>query len=482
VFGPLPRVVSGAVLAAALLAGGAVARRRSPGTVGGEALAATGLATAYLTLLAATALYGFVPGWLGLVLAAALAVGAFALARAWNSQLLALLAAAPPALLAPAVTGIDSLATISFVALLLVGSAFAHLGREWGWLYLARTGPAVIVLLAGVAAQHRDTFPTLTVAASVALGMIAAGAVERSRRLEQLPMFAALAASLPLIGMTWMLEEHVLAVSGSFAALFLCLAALVAAVTPGLGLTRWLWVAPLVTGSVLLVTAGAQLPTETQTGIALAVAAAAYGLVAAWRRTWPVAVAGGVVAVVSALTFAGPVLATTSALELDVLAQPLVIVHGLALAALAPLAVVVSTAVRGGRPDPTMRWVAAVWAFVFASTTVIAAGAWLGSLGDETRVGFYGGHAVATALWTALGALLVTVLARRASDRGVMVRLGLGLIAVAMAKLFLFDLSFLGGLFRVVAFVVSGVIVLIVGVAYSRMTEETNRPEPEPRP
>jgi hypothetical protein len=291
-------------------------------------------------------------------------------------------------------------------------------------------------------------------------------------------MLAALAGSLPLVGMTWMLEEHVLAVSGSFAALFLCLAALVAAMTPGLGLSRWLWVAPLVTGSVLLVTAGAQLPTETQTGIALAMAAAAYGLVAAWRRTWPVAVAGGAVAVVSALTFAGPVLATTSALELDVLAQPLVIVHGLALTALAPLAVAVSTAVRGGRRDPTMRWVAAAWAFVFASTTVIAAGAWLGSLGDETRVGFYGGHAVATALWTALGALLITVLARRARDRGVMVRLGLGLIAVAMAKLFLFDLSFLGGLFRVVAFVVSGVIVLIVGVAYSRMTEETNRPEP----
>src|SRR5690606_11403509 len=154
---------------------------------------------AYLTLLAATALYGFVPDPLGLVLAALLAVGAFLLARAWDSELLAVLAAAPPILLAPFVSGIDSVATIGFVALLLVGSAFAHLGRQWRWLYLARTAPAVIVLIAGVVAQRDDTLASLTVAVSAVLGMVAAGWVERSRRLEHLPTVAAAAAGLPAV-------------------------------------------------------------------------------------------------------------------------------------------------------------------------------------------------------------------------------------------------------------------------------------------
>src|SRR5690606_35574388 len=231
IFGPLPRVLSGAVLAAALVGGGFVARRRSPDSTGGEALVATGLAAAYLDLLAATAVYAFIPGPAGLVLVAALTIGTFVLARQWDSQLLAVLAAAPPAALAPMITGIDSLTTLSFLALLLVGSAFAHLGREWRWLYLARTVPAVPVLIAGVAAQRAEPFPTLTVAAVAALGMVIAGASEQSGRLERLPTRAALASSLPLIAGVALLIDGTVPVAASLAALFLAVSATVASVT-----------------------------------------------------------------------------------------------------------------------------------------------------------------------------------------------------------------------------------------------------------
>lgn len=475
VFGPLPRVVTGALLSGALLGAGTVVRRRSPGTAGGEALAATGLAAAYLTLLAATALYDFVPGSLGLVLAAVLAVAAFALARAWDSELLAVLAAAPPALLAPAVTGFGSVATTAFVALLLVGSAFAHIGRAWPWLYLGRTLPSVAVLLIGVGAQQSDPAPSLTVAASAALGMVAAGSVERSRRLTHLPTGAAFAASTPLLFGTLLLGDTRAAVAAALAALLLAVGAIVATVTGRSGLSRSLWTAPTATGTLLLVIACAGLPGPTQTGIALAGAAAAYWLVAGWRRTWALAAMGALLAGISTLTFAETVLATTSALDLAILARPPAIVHGLALTGLAGLAVVTVAAVRGGRREPTLTRIAGLWAFVAGSTTVVAAGTWLGSLVDESRVGFYGGHAVATALWTALAAVLITVVAPRSRNRALMVRVGLGLIAVAVAKLFLFDLSALGGLFRVVAFVVTGVIVLVVGVASARTLEQPDR-------
>ncbi|KAB7741405.1 DUF2339 domain-containing protein [Nostocoides sp. F2B08] len=480
VFGPVPRVVSGALLAVGLLAGGAIVRRRSPASPGAGALAATGLAAGYLTLLAATAVYGFVPDWLGLVLAALFAAGAFVLARAWDSELLAILAAAPPVLLAPFVSGIDSVATISFVALLLVGSAFAHLGREWGWLYLARTGPSVAILLAGVGTQADDTLPTLTVAMAACLGMVAAGWVERSRRLEHLPTAAAAASGLPVLLAVALLEDGRLAVALALAGVLLAGSALVSAIAARSGVSRSLWTAPMAVGTVLILQAATGVSDETRAGIALSVVAAGYWVVAAWRRTWPLAAAGAVLAAVSGLTFTG-VLAATAFPGLATLEDPLVIVHGLLLTALAAVGLYTATAILGRR-DATLTLIAAAWAFITGSATIVAAGTWLGSLAGESRVGFYGGHAVATAAWTALGAALITVVAGRSRHRDLMVRLGLGLIAVAIAKLFLFDLAALSGLFRVVAFVVTGLIVLLVGVAYSRSAEDDDSEPPPPQP
>jgi uncharacterized membrane protein len=477
IFGPVPRVVSGALLAAGLLAAGAVVRRRSPDSPGAAALAATGLAAAYLTLLAATAVYGFVPDSVGLVLAALLAAGGFVLARAWGSELLAILAAAPAALLAPFVSGIDSVATIAFVALLLVGSAFAHLGRQWRWLYLARTAPAVVVLLVGVGVQYEDTLPTLTVAMAAALGMVAAGWVERARPLQHLPTASATAAGLPVLLGVGLLDSDRLTVALALAAVLLAVSALVSFLAPRSGASRSLWIAPMAVGTVLVLQAATSVSDETRSGIALALAAAVYWLVAAWRRTVALAVAGAALALVSGLAFTEALFATMS-FGLSVLEEPSTIVHGLALTALAGLALYTATAVLGRR-DATITRITAAWAFVTGSATIVAAGTWLGSLAGEPRIGFYGGHAVATAAWTALGAALITVVARRSRHRELMVRLGLGLIAVAIAKLFLFDLSALSGLFRVVAFVVTGLIVLVVGVAYSRAMEDDSQP-PQP--
>ena len=483
IFGPVPRTVSGALLAAGLIAGGVVVRRRSgaedrPTTqptriTGGEALAATGLAAAYLDLLAATALYDFIPGSIGLILAGALSVGAFLLARRWNSELLAILAAAPPMLLAPALTGL-SLMTLSFVALLLVGSAFAHLGHEWRWLYLARTAPAVPIVLLG-ALLPQQPFPIITLTAAMALGMVLAGVAEQSRRLEQLPMYAALAAAIPLTLVVADLGDGRLPVAASLGTLFLAVAAFMEWLTGRIVTSRWVWVAPLVTGTLLLMIAAGALPTESQSGTALAVVSGAYLLVGAWRNSRPVAAMSILTGVTSAVLFVPTALATASEWALTRTLDPMMIVHGLALTVLAGVAHLAGRALADDERASQITRGACVAAFVTGSATVVLIGTLLGDLWDEPTVGFYGGHAVATALWTALAAVLMTVVARRSRDRGLMVRVGLGLVAVAVGKLFLFDLSALSGLFRVVAFVVTGVIVLVLGVAVAR--EQTKAPE-----
>lgn len=467
IFGPVPRTIAGALLAGGLLGGGVAVRRRSPDSPGGAALAATGLAAAYLDLLAATAIYHFIPGPAGLALAAALAVGGFALARSWNSQLLAILAAAPPILLAPAITGVGALSTMSFIALLLVGSAIAHLGREWPWLYVARVAPAVALLAIGTMVSTPARFPVITVTVAVALGMVAAGVTEQSRRLRDYATIAAMASAVPMLLAVSLVSGSRLAVAAPLSALFLALSALLAYLRDRVA-SATLWIAPLTAGTALLILAATALTPPALAGIVLAVASGAYGVVAVWRRSMAVAVAALVLAAVSAQGFLAAVISTTT-VQLSIWeATPLTLVHGLSLTVLALLTMTYSAALTGGVRNPIVTRGAAAVAFVVGSATVITTGTWLGTLVDNARVGFYGGHAVATALWTALAAVLMTVVARRSRDSALMVRIGLILVAAAVAKLFLFDLSALSGLFRVVAFVVTGIIVLVLGVLVAR--------------
>ena len=52
---------------------------------------------------------------------------------------------------------------------------------------------------------------------------------------------------------------------------------------------------------------------------------------------------------------------------------------------------------------------------------------------------------------------------------------GLALVAAAMAKLFLFDLGTLDGIFRVVVFIVVGLVLLGMGAGYARLLEKQDR-------
>jgi uncharacterized membrane protein len=55
------------------------------------------------------------------------------------------------------------------------------------------------------------------------------------------------------------------------------------------------------------------------------------------------------------------------------------------------------------------------------------------------------------------------------------VRLGLALVAVAVGKLFLFDLAALDGVVRSLAFIVTGLLLLAIGSRYARAWEQRRR-------
>jgi uncharacterized membrane protein len=102
----------------------------------------------------------------------------------------------------------------------------------------------------------------------------------------------------------------------------------------------------------------------------------------------------------------------------------------------------------------------------------VTAGVWLGGTGG----GFLAGHMAATICWIALAAGLFRYAAHRdRAQRSLPIGGGLGLVAAAMAKLFLFDLGTLDGMFRVAVFIVTGLLLLAMGAGYARQLAQQDQ-------
>jgi uncharacterized membrane protein len=103
-------------------------------------------------------------------------------------------------------------------------------------------------------------------------------------------------------------------------------------------------------------------------------------------------------------------------------------------------------------------WVAAGGVTVYSITAfTVTGGVLIGGPGG----GFFAGQVAATICWIGLAAALFALALRMDRERqAAPIAGGLALTFSAMAKLFLFDLGTLDGIFRVVAFIVAGLILL----------------------
>jgi uncharacterized membrane protein len=156
---PEIRLALGALTSVALFAAGFWVRRRFGSLYAAVAAAGAGIAGAYATLLAATALYDFIPqGW-ALVAAAAIASAGAAAALAWRSQTLAGLGLLG-AILVPVMVVFEdgelSFVGTAFVALMLAATAAVCLRAGWRDLLLLAGGSS-LVQIAVLAAQTDET-------------------------------------------------------------------------------------------------------------------------------------------------------------------------------------------------------------------------------------------------------------------------------------------------------------------------------------
>lgn len=467
--GPATRVIGGAGLGGALLATGMWTHRRPGGAVGGYALAATGLAALYLDVVAATALYGYLPVFDGLIAGFLITAAGLMLADRWRAQPLAVGAVLGCALCTPLISPTADATLVGFLVLLQVVATPVQLRHGWNHLTWAAAVPALLASVFAVVATMwaPDERLALVGAASTAalLGIVLATVTATVRPFDHTSTAVLIASPVPALLAAGLLERRA---AGS---LVCCVAVLLLTI----------WAAPLLSSWAR------RLP-DVFTGAAggLAGVAAVQATMTFLQSTvWPTAL----LCEALLLTFGalwlrriGVLIGSTSytvvgvglALFRDIPPLRLLVADhpsdtgdvliGM-LTALLAVAIPVSAArlgVLSGPPQAKTLWTLSGLLLLYGTASATMA---LVLLIQPERSGFLTGHVLITLSWV----VAAIVLLLRGIARSHLRIAGMVLLPVALSKLFLFDLATLDGFARVVAFLCVGLVLLTAGVRYARL-------------
>jgi uncharacterized membrane protein len=462
---PEVRVVAGAALAAVLVAAGWLLNRRPGGRVGAIALAATGIATAYIDVIAVTTIYGWVSAPVGLMMAAIVAVAGLWLARRWDTEHLGLLVLVPLIGLAPVVADGFTPLLVGFMLALCAASVPVQLGRNWVAMHAARMAVSTLPLLVALAF---DESPVLAVACGLA-GVLAIGSalilLRHTKNAVAMSVLSA-AGTLPVLAASMAVDRNFAALLA--VALSACLLGIVlmgARLPMVTAPVRAVFSALAAVSALVAVTVAFDGPVAGPVLLAMAVVVAVAGRGSAVAR-W-CAVGFGAVGGVVYLAYA----------PLATLVRATTLSTPIAVSTLIASVLVVAFAVVIAWSWPTdWSWAVAALVTLYGLTKfAVTAGVLMGGEGQ----GFFAGHVVATICWIALAATVFRYAATvPRARRSLPIGGGMAIVAAAMAKLFLFDLGTLDGIFRVVVFIVTGLALLGMGAGYARLLAQQDDREP----
>ncbi len=466
---PEVRVAGGALLAGALVGVAIWLNSRQGGRVGAIALAATGIAAAYIDVIAVTTIYDWAPAPVGLVIAAVVAGGGLTLARRWNAQQLGVLVLVPLIVLAPVVTDGITLLLVGFMLALAAASLPVQLGKDWIWLHCARIAASTLPMLIALLALHFDGRRDLWLvgACAIAAGLAIVSALILLPKTTNRVLMALVtgAGVLPVL-CVGLIADHAVAslMAAVLAAVFLAIV-VVGDRLPGVdSAVRRIWAATSAISATIgvLVAFSGDVAAPVMLAMAIVVAVAARHEVMARWTALGLAFVGAALylsyAPPGSLVYASE---TTTATAVSTLISSLLLIT---------FAVVIVWTV--DEPDSAMWAGAAVVAAYAITTFTVTAGVLIG--GEER--GFFAGHIAATICGIVMAAALFIYAARLPrANRSMPIGGGLALVAAAMAKLFLFDLGTLDGIFRVAVFIVVGLILLGMGAGYARLLERQDQ-------
>ena len=463
---PEIRVAGGMALSIALVGVGVRLRGRPGGRIGAIALAATGIAAAYLDVIAITTIYHWVPAPVGLVIAAIVGAAGLTLARRWDSEDLGLLVLVPLIGLAPVLThGVD-LQLVAFMLALSAAALPVQLGKDWTWMHGARIAAVSVPLLMALIGTSAYDNPSLIGGACgvAALLAIASGLILMPSTTHPTAL-ALLTASgtVPVLASAIAVNHVLAAVLAAALAAGMLTIVLVDTALPRI--VTQIWSALSAVSALIAVAVAFDGYVEGPVLLALAIVVAVAGLndvVARW------AAAGfGTFGVGLFFSYA-PLDALLTATVVPTHIAASVLISSLLVTAF--VVVMARACADLGRRDADLARVLSAVAgglFVYAVTAfTVTAGVLVGGTGG----GFLAGHMAATICWIGIAAALFVYALRRATGqrRTAPITAGLALTAAATAKLFLFDLATLDGIFRVAAFIVVGLVLLSMGANYAR--------------
>ncbi len=475
---PEIRVAAGALLAGALVAVAARLNSRTGGRVGAIALAATGVAAAYMDVIAITTIYHWVSAPVGLVLAALIGGGGLTLARRWDSQHLGLLVLVPLIVLAPIVSDGITMLLIAFMLAISAASLLVQIGKDWIWLHAARiTAPTFPLLIALIAARIGDTNGAWLAggcAIAATLAMVGALVLLPSTRNRVAMALLTIAGMLPVLCASVALPSTVAALMATGLAAALLAIVLVGDRLPGVSkVVRQIWSATSAMSALIAVTVAFDGEIATPVLLAMAVVIAVAGRRDDVARF--VAVGFGAIGGLLYLSYAPPTL-LVRATQLSTPDTVAILVSSILLIA-AVVAILWSWIGRGVLDTDAVRVLLAGLAIVVVysiTTFTVTAGV----LAGGESGGFFAGHMAATICWIAMAAALFVYAARQPrDDRSLPIAGGLALVAGSMVKLFLFDLGTLDGMFRVAVFIVVGLVLLGMGAGYARLLAQQDQQE-----
>ena len=464
---PEIRVAGGTALSIALVGIAVRLRGRPGGRIGAIALAATGIAAAYLDVIAITTIYGWVPAPAGLIIAALVGGASLALARRWDSEHLGLLVLVPLIGLAPVITNAVNLLLVGFMLALSAAALPAQLCKDWTLMLAARVAAvSVPLLVALIGTGAHDNNPSLIGGACgvAALLAIASGLVLVPTTTNQAAL-AVLTASgtLPVLASAIGVNHVLAAVLAAALAAGMLTIVLVGSTLPRIVIQVWSALSAI--SALIAVAVAFDGYVEGPVLLALAIIVAIAGrndVVARW------AAAGfGIVGVGLFFAYA----------PLDALLTATVVPTHIAVSVLAASLLVTAFVVAMARAcvdlagrDPDIARVLSAVAGGLIVYAVTAFTVTAGVLVGGTGAGFLAGHMVATICWIAMAAALFVYALRLTNRerRAVPITAGLALTAAATAKLFLFDLATLDGISRVATFIVVGLVLLGMGAGYAR--------------
>ena len=471
--GPLPRTLLGAALSAVLI-GLALRLHRTEASRGGSyALAATGFAGLYLDVMAATALYDYLPAGAGLTAWLLVVGGGLTLAHRWNTEVFAVFVILGGALCAPVLTAGMTTMLLGFMLVLQLAASGVQLARSWQVLALVGgLPPAFTALLAvllaktghGVSASTALTFALLSTAVAVVVGTITA-----VRRPDDLAAMAMVVIGTAPALVAPLLTGRPGTVLIPAATAVVLIGVLVLHRTGSLQVGTRFAATAGVTGLLAAFQATIAATNGYTQALVLLAETVLLALLADRLRSRSVLIAGavfGLIGLLGALTTVLPVRFSALPPVTEPTIGRLVAVLGTALLLAAAVAALSGVAYRlgaiAGPAGNAPMWAVTVLIVLYAVTSTLVA---VGLLISPDRAGFLVGHVLVTVSWT----VAALVLLLRGVNVATLRVAGFVLVAAALAKLVLFDLASLDGFARVAAFLLAGLVLLGAGTRYARL-------------